>query len=575
MRSRQLDAALGDYFATAAVYLRGEIANGAEVPFELGSQTSRRGGSATLYCYRALTGEFISEREPALKRLPGHAEAAKLLEHFDGVDSYLASVGGEAARAKGRTRVRATVKALLEEVFDEQTDFELHPERVEAALTRLHDSTLANASELTLVASLHGVTIASAELPLTKGLRIVQRDALQELPDAGPSALESELTENHLIVVYTAEPDDAPEEALLEGRAVLKDLLSALRLFGDGRVSLGALAWARIGTGTWTPLALGSGGRPHGMLVVTGEQEDELRAFCNLVSRRAPHDNDLAWALRRFELGCERETPYEGLTDNLLALRALLEPEGPASARLAERLAAICATAEQRAELTERMARAIALERSLIAGTATKNAASQSLADDVANHLRSLLRDVICGHLDPDLAVIADELLEPDELLHSDEDADAELEGSWADEAVEQAQAPAPAPAPFAAARSAAPGLVVPEPADSELDASDYTAPDYTASEPVDEYAAARLETDDALDQDQFESDRLDSDEDELLAATDVADGPEARAGEQGWQEAGPPNDANADVDGDAGYVAAPGLVEEPLPIDGVVSTLS
>src|ERR1700760_4442310 len=501
MRSRQLDAALGDYFAAAAEYLRGELAAGAEVPFELGTQSARRGGSATLYCYRALTGEFISEREPALKRLPGHAEAAKLLEHFDCVESYLASVGGEAARAKGRSRVRATIKALLQEVFDEQSDFELRAERVEAALTRLHDSTLASASELTLVASLHGVTIASAELPLTKGLRIVQRDALQELLDAGPSALESELTENHLIVVYTAEPDDAPEAALLEGRAVLKDPLSALRLFGDGRVSLGALAWARVGGGTWTPLALGAGGRPHGMLVVTAEQEDELRAFCNLVSRRAPHDNDLAWALRRFELGCERETPYEGLTDNLLALRALLEPEGPASARLAGGPAPIWGTAEERPELTERMTRALALERSLIAGTATKNAASQSLADEVANHLRSLLRDVICGHLDPDLAVIADELLEPDELLHSDDEGDADFEDAWPEQPDERAPAPAPVRAPLTAARAAAPKLVVPEPAgegadlldDAELD---YAGPGYEAPAPAGDFTAARLASD-------------------------------------------------------------------------------
>ena len=44
------------------------------------------------------------------------------------------------------------------------------------------------------------------------------------------------------------------------------------------------------------------------MLVVTAEQEDELRAFCSLVSRRTPHANELAWAVRRFELGCERES---------------------------------------------------------------------------------------------------------------------------------------------------------------------------------------------------------------------------------------------------------------------------
>ena len=75
------------------------------------------------------------------------------------------------------------------------------------------------------------------------------------------------------------------------------------------------------------------------MLVITAEQEDELRAFCNLVSRRAPHRNEVAWALRRFELGCERESFQEALSDHLLALRALLEPEGPSTGLLAGRLA--------------------------------------------------------------------------------------------------------------------------------------------------------------------------------------------------------------------------------------------
>ena len=44
-----------------------------------------------------------------------------------------------------------------------------------------------------------------------------------------------------------------------------------------------------------------------------------------------PRSGELAWALRRFELGCERDSRYEALTDHLLALRALLEPEGPES----------------------------------------------------------------------------------------------------------------------------------------------------------------------------------------------------------------------------------------------------
>jgi hypothetical protein len=147
------------------------------------------------------------------------------------------------------------------------------------------------------------------------------------------------------------------------------------------------------------------------MLVVTPDQEDELRAFCSLVSRRAPHANELAWALARFEMGCERSDPYEALTDYLLALRALLEPEGSASGLLSRRLAALCALAENRDELIERTGQALALERSVIAGSSVKRAGAHAIAGDMADHLRALLRDVICGHLDANLVGLADELL--------------------------------------------------------------------------------------------------------------------------------------------------------------------
>ncbi len=200
-------------------------------------------------------------------------------------------------------------------------------------------------------------------------------------------------------------------DAIDQGREVIADVLRALRLFGDGRVTLGALAWSRIDAGAWNPLALGAEGEPHGMLVVTADQEDELRAFCNLVSRRSPTGNELAWALRRFELGCERASPFEGLTDHLLALRVLLEPEGPASGLLSGRLAALCAAPDERTELTERIVRAVALERAAITGASVKHAGGQTLAREVSAHLRALLRDVICGHLAPDLVSLADELL--------------------------------------------------------------------------------------------------------------------------------------------------------------------
>ncbi|HEY0516249.1 MAG TPA: hypothetical protein VGD00_03945, partial [Solirubrobacteraceae bacterium] len=232
--------------------------------------------------------------------------------------------------------------------------------------------------------------------------------AIEGLPPAAKQADEREA--EHLVVVLACKDDD-PRAALARGPELLGDLLRALRLFGDGRVTLGALGWARIGGGQWTALTVGSGGRPHGMLVVTPEQEDELRAFCNLVSRRAPHGDELAWALRRFELGCGRDDQFEALSDNLLALRALLEPEGAHSGMLPGRLAALCATPDRRARLAARTARAITLERAAVDGTIGSQRGAATLAQELADNLRALLRDVICGHLAPDLVSLADELL--------------------------------------------------------------------------------------------------------------------------------------------------------------------
>jgi hypothetical protein len=410
MRSLQLQAALTEYVEAVAAHLHAEVAAGAEVRFELDQTPARRGsGGPALYCYKPLTDEFIAERAHELERLGSHSRALSTLEGFEGLGRYLAALGADPRHAGGRAGARAALAGVLSDVFAEQSDFALAPERLTAALQRLELAASASTSEVTLVGTLHGLTITSPELALTRGLTIAQPLALDGLPP-GAQPERADTSEGHLVVVLAVEDDD-PRQGLSRGREVLEDLLRALRLFGDGRVTLGALGWARVGDGSWSALALGARGRPHGMLVVTAEQEDELRAFCNLVSRRAPHSNELAWALRRFELGCERQSSLEALTDHLLALRALLEPEGPASGLFAERLAALCATRERRAALRDRIAQAIELERAAVAGTATESAGAQMLAQETADHLRALLRDVICGHLEPELVSFADELL--------------------------------------------------------------------------------------------------------------------------------------------------------------------
>jgi hypothetical protein len=404
MHSVPLQEALTEFAEQSAAALQAEISSGAEVPFELDTSAGQHRGGPALYCYRPLTGEFLTHRWHRLEGLPAHPPAARAMGGFDGLDRYLAAAGVEVARRDGSARVRSALRAFLGDVFAEQSDFELRPERIRRALGRLEQAAFGSGTGATIAATLHGLTLISSELRLTRGLEIARPEALDGLPEGATTGSE------HLVAVLTLE-DEHPRRALQDGEAVLKDLLRALRLFGDGRVTLGAMAWARIAGGGWSSIALGVGGRPYGMLLVTPENEDELRGFCNLVSRRAPDGDELAWALRRYELGCDRESPYEGLTDHLLALRVLLEPEGAASGMLPGRLAALCATADQRAALTARVHAALELQREVIAGTATPHAGGEALAAGIGDHLRALLRDVICGHLDPDLAGLADEIL--------------------------------------------------------------------------------------------------------------------------------------------------------------------
>jgi hypothetical protein len=431
MHSVRLESAVEEFVTEAAALLHSEVAGGNEVPFEVETATARRHGTGpSLYCYRPLTAEYIAERGPALERLPTHGELARELAAYDGLDRYLAATGvepGPTTRATRAARARIAIRAMLADVFAEQTDFELSPERLRGAIGRLQEAAHETVGGVTLVATLHGLTIGSPQVALTSGLTLAHPDVLQGLPE-GASPPGPKEPAGHIVAVLSSEEQDHAR-AIEEGRAVLLDLLRSLRLFGDGRVTLGTLAWSRVGVGTWTPLALGAGGRPEGMLLVTPEQEDELRAFCNLVSRRAPEDNDLAWALRRFELGCDRDSPFEALTDHVLALRALLEPEGPSSGMLPGRLAALCATPDRRLALTQRTVRALALERAAVTGTAAEQAGARTLAEEISDHLRALLRDVICGHLDPDLSALADEIL-----LEAHEAAAAEAAAAGAGE---------------------------------------------------------------------------------------------------------------------------------------------
>src|SRR3954452_3796784 len=115
--------------------------------------------------------------------------------------------------------------------------------------------------------------------------------------------------------------------------------------------------------------------------LLSSEEEDPLRAFCGLVARRTPRAGELAWALRRFELGCERASAVEALTDWLLAARALFAEDG--YEHVAERLAAICAEAGDRTRLENRVREAISLERAAMCGFVRPSHEVDSLVEEL------------------------------------------------------------------------------------------------------------------------------------------------------------------------------------------------
>ena len=410
MHNRQLHGALAAFVEEAAWQLSAETADGAEIPFEV-----VRGGrrDSPLYCYRPLTADFIEQRVGLLSRLPSFLPAVHALSGLGRLGDYLESRGERGYPAEPRARAEFALRVFLSRVFEESTDFALSPERLERAYREVESALYDGRTETVVIAPLLGLEIASSELALGEGLTLVQGDAFPE--DAPADALWAPGAQRpHLLVVVRWEAAAGDTTPVAHARVRLRRLLTALRLYDGASVGFGPLAWTRTGGSPWQPFALGAlGRRGEEPIALAAHQEDELRAFCSLIVRRTPRSGELSWALRRYEMSCERTIPGEALTDVLLALRALIEPEGPASGRLAGRLGALCALPADRAALTARVAHTIVAERALIAGLEV-DPELDALAAELAGRLRALLRDVLCGHLDSDLRSVAEDIIGQD-----------------------------------------------------------------------------------------------------------------------------------------------------------------
>jgi hypothetical protein len=408
MHNRALYDSLAAFVEEAAWQLAEEVSGGAEVPFELIDQGR---ASAPLYCYRPLTGRFLADRSTELAKLPSYPAAVQGLGGLPDLPAYLQAQGRRTPSPDVRAQADAALQAFLTAVWAESTDFAFDRERFDTAFAELEEAVYGDRTLSLVLAAVEGLVLESDEVQLGDGLALVRAETLDDAP--------GELRDDEMgtVAVLTLDVAAGDGRALEDAGRRLRRLQSALRLWDDAEPSLGPTAWARTGGSAWSAVPLATGlRRDAGDCLLAADEEDSLRAFCSLVTRRTPRGGELAWALRRFELGCERASAVEALTDWLLAARALLaDPDSPGYDGVVDRLSVICATPDDRPALEARLEEAIRLERAAVAGRVRPDPQVEDLIADLGGNLRAVLRDVLCGHLDPQLRRVADEMLDQEQ----------------------------------------------------------------------------------------------------------------------------------------------------------------
>ena len=407
MRNRSLHDALRDFALEAAALLTADVDAGAELSFDLDEAGGRR---TVLYSYRPLTAEFIGWRWDRLRTLPAFLPAARALG--SGASAYLRVRGAPGADAE------PALRAMLERIYEDATGFDFPEERFERVYTEVEATLYEHAMRVAVVAPLRGLRLDSDRVDLGDGLALVRGDWAEAPPEAVWGAAGRGDAEPNVLCVLEDDAALGGALPLADAAARFIALQTALRLFKPGRVALGPLAWARADGGAWRHVVIAPPAEPRGGEWRLGRlEEDELREFLGVVAH-SRHGGAVAWALDRFEMGCERGGDLEALSDHLLALGALLDAGDEAGrASLPARLAALCAQEGGRRAMQQRVESAMALERRAIgeaAGTPPGGLGHDRPAElcaEIEQHLRALLRDVLCGYLDPELRSVADDIL--------------------------------------------------------------------------------------------------------------------------------------------------------------------
>ena len=405
MRDPLLNEALRRLAAEAATRFATLVAGGDQIPFDVAEQAGP--DHSFFHSYVPLTGRYVCEREAELRSLPGFEPAREAVADAGVAGGYLEQ-RGEAVPTDPIERAARLLTAFVASLWDGCSEFSLDRERLDAALAAL-DAEVGDADDADLlVVPIVGLRLPVPRLRLPDGAQIVRADGFEAPIEAKRSeGMGRAAWEPQFLAI--AEQGDEPDSAASALRQ-LRELVSVMRLFKPGGVGLGPYAFAPTGEGSWRRIATGAPAPRGGGYRLNEEEAAELAELASALEARPDPAGPLAWAVHRFELGCERETALEALSDHLLALRAVLDGQGPVGASLPMRAAALVADGSvDRLAVRERIEAALELERALMTGARVEGAAE--LARWVEDSVRRILREAALGELGADLTEAADETL--------------------------------------------------------------------------------------------------------------------------------------------------------------------
>ena len=385
--TERLEEALRRLAVEAADLFEELLATGAEMPFDLEPTDD---GPLPMYSYAPMTGQFIERHLAELRRLEAFVEVREI-------------AGEEAAIG------------FLVGLWEGKTEFDVAGDRLRGAIDAVLSTISSDSDEATpageVIVPLVGFHMPKDEIELD-GVRIVRADLVEDAPLDAVDATRSggRGKPGFLACLSCGLAAVAPAAVVADD---LRRALRTMRLFRPGAVGLAAHGWAKR-TGGWERFGTGASRPRQGGYRLTGNEVGDLETFARTLNERGSRMPSLDWAASRFELGAERGSLIEALSDYLLALRGMLEGGGAARTTLSARVAALACEPYEREQGRVTVERALAIERKLMSGGRYRPVAGASPLDVIAELeelLRRLLKGLATGELGGDLRAAADEVL--------------------------------------------------------------------------------------------------------------------------------------------------------------------